>query len=65
MCSSDLRLEACEDLYEGAHDRVADFCWYRSGHWLEVGIIAFLIVEVVLMSIELYIHIIEHMDPGP
>ncbi len=49
----DDRLEVCEDLYEGANDRIADYGWARGGHRLEVGIIALLVVEVLLMSTEL------------
>jgi hypothetical protein len=43
------RLEACEDLYEGANDRVADYRWYIGGHWMELGIILLLLVEVALL----------------
>ena len=57
------RLEACEDLYEGANDRVADYRWYRTGYLLEVGIVFFLLLEVVLMGAELYLRYIElYMD---
>ncbi len=48
------RLEACEDLYEGANDRIADYRWYVGGHWLEIAIIAILLVEVVLMAVDVY-----------
>jgi hypothetical protein len=48
-------LEACEDLYEGANDRIADHRWYLQGHWLEGGIIALLVVEIVLMTVDLYL----------
>jgi hypothetical protein len=51
------RLEAFEDLYEGATDRIADYRWYRSGEWLEVGIIFLLLVEIVLLALELYRHL--------
>jgi hypothetical protein len=51
------RLEACEDLYEGANDRIADFRWYASGHLLEIGIIVLLAVEVILMSLELHFRV--------
>lgn len=51
------RLEAFEDLYEGANDRVADFRWYLSGEWLEVGIIFLLLVEIALMGYEIYRHL--------
>jgi hypothetical protein len=59
------RLEACEDLYEGATDRVADYRWYRTGHRLEWGIIFLLIMEVALMSADLYIRYLDYMDPTP
>lgn len=49
------RLEACEDLYEGANDRVTDHRWYLEGHALEIGIILLLIFEVALMSADLYL----------
>ena len=53
------RLEAMEDLYEGATDRVADYRWYRTGHWLEWGIIFLLMLEVALISADLYLR---HLD---
>lgn len=56
------RLEACEDLYEGASDRISDYCWYRDGHILEIGILIFLVVEVILMLTELYLHYVEHLE---
>jgi hypothetical protein len=58
------RLEACEDLYEGATDRVADYKWYRTGHRLEWGIIFLLIMEVMLMSADLYVRYLDYSDPG-
>ncbi len=54
------RLEACEDLYEGATDRVADYRWYRTGHRLEWGIIFLLLLEVVVMSADLYIRYLDY-----
>ena len=51
------RLEAFEDLYEGATDRIADYRWYRSGEWLEVGIIFLLLVEIALLGFEIYRHL--------
>jgi hypothetical protein len=57
------RLEACEDLYEGATDRVADYRGYRTGHWLEWGIIFLLVLEVVLISADLYIRYLEYQEP--
>jgi hypothetical protein len=43
------RLEACEDLYEGAVDRISDFRWYRNGEILEIAIVALLVLEVILL----------------
>jgi hypothetical protein len=57
------RLEACEDLYEGATDRVADYRWYRTGHRLEWGIIFLLLLEVALMAADLYIRYLEYQEP--
>jgi hypothetical protein len=54
------RLEACEDLYEGANDRVADYRWYIGGHALEIAIIGLLLLEVVLMSAELSMRYLEY-----
>ena len=42
----DGRLEACQDLYEGAVDRIADFRWYRHGELLEITIVVLLILEL-------------------
>src|SRR5262245_15065462 len=53
------RLEVCEDLYEGASDRVADYRWYVGGNWLEIGIIFLLSLEVVLMGVEIYLRSLE------
>jgi hypothetical protein len=43
------RLEACEELYEGAVDRITDSRWYRRSFWLEVAILAVLALETVLL----------------
>jgi hypothetical protein len=51
------RLEAFEDLYEGATDRIADYRWYLSSEWLEVGIIILLVMEIVLLGFEIYRHL--------
>jgi hypothetical protein len=51
------RLEACEDLYEGANDRVTDHRWYLEGHALEIGIILLLVIEVFLMTADLAVHL--------
>jgi len=47
------RLEVCEDLYEGAVDRIADFRWYRKGAILEITIIVLLGLEVILITWQL------------
>ncbi|HEY1190269.1 MAG TPA: hypothetical protein VGE74_21735 [Gemmata sp.] len=51
----DARLEACEDLYEGANDRVADHKGWRDGHVLEVIIVLLLLLEVVLLTWDLLV----------
>lgn len=51
----DTRLEACEELYEGANDRVADHKGWHHGHVLEVIIVALLMLEVVLLCVELVV----------
>jgi hypothetical protein len=43
------QLETIEDLYEGAIDRITDYRNYRRGHWLEIGIIILLGIEVALL----------------
>jgi hypothetical protein len=53
------RLEALEELYEGANDRVADYRWYRGGHLLEWTIVIILIFEALAMSLEFGLHIYE------
>jgi hypothetical protein len=50
------RLELREELYEGAADRAADAAGWAHGHRLEVIIIALLVVEIVFMSAELWLH---------
>ena len=54
------RLEACEDLYEGANDRVADYRWYIGGHALEIAIIGLLVLEALLMSAELGMRFLDY-----
>ena len=54
------RLEACEDLYEGATDRVTDYRGWRTGHRLELWIIALLAFEVALLSIDIGVQIWSH-----
>ncbi len=43
------RLETCEDLYEGAIDRITDYKAYRKGNFLEIAIVILLALEVALM----------------
>jgi hypothetical protein len=49
----DTRLEACEDLYEGATDRIADHKGWHTGHVLEIIIIIILLLEVILLCVDL------------
>ncbi|HUA34713.1 MAG TPA: hypothetical protein VMA09_13990 [Candidatus Binataceae bacterium] len=49
------RLEACEDLYEGATDRIAEYKWYFGGQWLEITIVGLLVLEVVLLGFDMYL----------
>jgi hypothetical protein len=51
------RLEACEDLYEGAIDRIRDHRWYRKGNLLETAIVVLLIIEVLQIAGELWLRI--------
>ncbi len=46
------RLEACEDLYEGAVDRITDYKAYRRGNLLEIAIVILLAVETVLLVVQ-------------
>jgi hypothetical protein len=50
------RLEALEDFYEAATQRIADFRWYREGRLLELTIIAILVLECLLMAGDLFLH---------
>ncbi len=49
----DARLEACEDLYEGANDRVADAKGWHDGFIMELIIVVLLLLEVVLLCADL------------
>jgi hypothetical protein len=49
------RLEALEELYEGATQRISEYRWYVSGHALEIGIIVLLVLECTLMSADIYL----------
>jgi hypothetical protein len=51
------RLEAFEDLYEGANDRIAEYRWYLSSGWMEGAIIFLLVVEVALLGFEIYLRL--------
>ena len=53
------RLEALEDLYEGANDRIADLRGWHDGHVLEVIIIVLLILEILLMSGDMYFNFLQ------
>ena len=56
------RLEVCEDLYEGAVDRMTDDRWYRKGNLLELIIVILLLIEVVLLGGDMAIRWIrDHM----
>lgn len=48
------RLEACEDLYQGALDRIAEFRGYHLGEWLEIIIILLLALEVAVNAWHVY-----------
>ena len=47
------RLEALEELYQNAHQRISEYRWYREGHLLEMGIILLLLVECTLMCADI------------
>ena len=53
------RIEACEDLYEGAVDRITDHGWWRKGHRLESVIVVLLAVEGVQLTAELVLHFLQ------
>jgi hypothetical protein len=55
----DGRLEVCEDLYEGAIDRIADYRGWHTGHLLEVIIIVLLLLEAGFMATELILRFFE------
>jgi len=50
------RLEALEDFYDNATQRVADFRWYLEGRRLEVTIILILVLECLLMAGDIFLH---------
>jgi hypothetical protein len=55
----DGRLEVCEELYEGAIDRIADYRGWHTGHILEVIIIVILLLEAGFMATELILRAFE------
>ena len=59
------RLEVFEDLYEGASDRVADYHWYFTGHWLEITIILLLFFEGALMATDVFLRVMEAHNQPP
>jgi hypothetical protein len=54
------RLEACEDLYEGAVDRITDHGWWQRGQRAEVTIVALLAVETGMLVIDLALRMFRH-----
>ena len=50
------RLEACEDLYEGAIDRITDFRWYLKGYLMEIAIVVLLGLEVIFLLLQFWVH---------
>jgi hypothetical protein len=46
----DSRLQACQNLYERAVDRIADFRWSRHGEILEITIVVLLILELTVTA---------------
>jgi hypothetical protein len=50
------RLEALEELYEGAAQRISEYRWYVGGHALEIAIIVLLLIESTLMGADIYLH---------
>jgi hypothetical protein len=53
------RLEACEDLYEGASDRIVDYRGWFVGHILEFVIIALLLIEVLFFALDAYLRTVD------
>jgi hypothetical protein len=50
------RLEALEEFYEGANQRISEYRWYKGGHALEIIIIVILLIETVMIGFDLYLH---------
>jgi hypothetical protein len=57
------RLEALEDFYEAATQRIADFRWFREGRLLELTIIVILVLECLLMAGDFYFHFARGFTP--
>jgi hypothetical protein len=55
------RLEACEDLYEGAIDRLNDHLWYRRGNLLEIAIVVLLMIEVLQLCSDMLLRFVFHV----
>jgi hypothetical protein len=53
------RLEACEDLYEGASDRIVDYRGWFTGHLLEIVIILLLLIEVAFLAVDAYMRYLD------
>lgn len=51
------RLEACEELYQDALDRITEHRGYRQGALLEITIIVLLAIEVLQIAAELLLHL--------
>jgi hypothetical protein len=50
------RLEALEELYEGANQRISEYRWYVGGHALEIIIIVILLIECIMIGFDMHIH---------
>jgi hypothetical protein len=57
------RLEALEELYEAATQRIAEHRWYVGGHALEIGIIVLLVIECAMMGADIYMHNRARLSP--
>ena len=52
------RLEALEDFYEAATQRISDYRWYKEGHRLEKGIVGLLLLECSFMVADIVLHLL-------
>jgi hypothetical protein len=50
------RLEALEELYEGANQRISEYRWYMGGHALEIAIIVILLIECIMIGFDMHMH---------